>query len=82
MPSWRNIQKDIKRITNVEDSTAHQTPRPCIIIPTSAITTLGNAIYDSVTVTSKDILGEGDTIGLALQCFQGDGGKDGALGQI
>ena len=45
-------------------------------VPTFATTTKGNAIYDVVTVTSKDILGNGDTLGLALQCFQGDGGTD------
>ena len=40
------------------------------------VATVGNAIYDSVTVTSKDILGNGDTIGVALQCFQGNGEED------
>jgi hypothetical protein len=40
------------------------------------VATVGNAIYDSITVTSKDILGDGDTIAVALQCFQGNGEED------
>ena len=42
-------------------------------VPTSATKMVGNAIFDSLTITSRAIIGRGDTLGVALQCFQATG---------